>query len=268
MPMARPTWAQPMPQAESGKPPAARRRVSRPETVARIIQAASVRPSAACQRQASKAKGKTGPMDRAASACQRTRWNNSGRLSLPQRIQGAMPSSSSTGAIIGTNTALKYCGPTEILPRPKASRISGYRVPSSTVASAARSRTLPVSKAVSRDTMPKSPAAATCLIAPARLAKRISEAPIRRQRKTRMNRPRSGSSAKACTEDSTPERTRKVPTSESAKARSARKTVQTRRAPRRSVTTSEWTSAVPASQGNNEAFSLGSQNHQPPQPSS
>jgi hypothetical protein len=38
--------------------------------------------------------------------------------------------------------------------------------------------------------------------------------------------------------------------------------------PRFSVTASECISAVPTSQGMNEAFSTGSQNHQPPQPSS
>ena len=37
--------------------------------------------------------------------------------------------------------------------------------------------------------------------------------------------------------------------------------------PRFSVTASECISAVPTSQGMNEAFSTGSQNHQPPQPS-
>ncbi len=34
-----------------------------------------------------------------------------------------------------------------------------------------------------------------------------------------------------------------------------------------STTMEEWISAVPTSQGMNEAFSTGSQNHQPPQPS-
>ncbi len=47
----------------------------------------------------------------------------------------------------------------------------------------------------------------------------------------------------------------------------ASSTVQLRNAPRRSVTISEWMSAVPASHGMNDAFSTGSQNHQPPQPS-
>jgi hypothetical protein len=38
--------------------------------------------------------------------------------------------------------------------------------------------------------------------------------------------------------------------------------------PRFSVAASAWISAVPASQGISDAFSVGSQNHQPPQPSS
>ena len=83
-----------------------------------------------------------------------------------------------------------------------------------------------------------------------------------------MKRPRRGSVAKACTDDSTPERTRKVPSSDSENAMIASNTVHALKAPRFSVTASEWISAVPTSQGMNEAFSTGSQNHQPPQPSS
>ena len=69
-------------------------------------------------------------------------------------------------------------------------------------------------------------------------------------------------------QESTPERTRKVPSRESEKAISANSTVQALKAPRFSVTAREWISAVPASQGMKEAFSVGSQNHQPPQLSS
>ena len=83
-----------------------------------------------------------------------------------------------------------------------------------------------------------------------------------------MNTPRVGSVAKACTEVSTPERTRKVPSSESEKARIASRMVQLFSASRFSTTIAECSSAVAASQGMNEAFSTGSQNHQPPQPSS
>ena len=83
-----------------------------------------------------------------------------------------------------------------------------------------------------------------------------------------MKTPRSGSVAKACTEVSTPERTRKVPSRLSAKAEIASKAVQALKLPRFSVIASECISAVPTSQGMNDAFSTGSQNHQPPQPSS
>ena len=80
--------------------------------------------------------------------------------------------------------------------------------------------------------------------------------------------PRVGSVAKAWTEVSTPDRTRKVPSSDRENAEIASNTVQFLKLPRFSVTASECTSAVPTSQGMNEAFSTGSQNHQPPQPSS
>ncbi|MNZ65489.1 hypothetical protein D3C78_836850 [compost metagenome] len=83
-----------------------------------------------------------------------------------------------------------------------------------------------------------------------------------------MNTPREGSEAKACTEVSTPERTRNVPSRLSENAAIASSTVQLLNTPRFSVTASEWISAVPTSQGMKEAFSTGSQNHQPPQPSS
>ena len=83
-----------------------------------------------------------------------------------------------------------------------------------------------------------------------------------------MKTPRVGSVAKAWTEVSTPERTRKVPSSDSEKVRMASSTVQILSASRFSMTIAEWSSAVPASHGMNEAFSTGSQNHQPPQPSS
>ena len=86
-------------------------------------------------------------------------------------------------------------------------------------------------------------------------------------RMARMKTPRVGSLAKACTEVSTPERTRKVPISDSEKVRIASRMVQTLSALRFSITTAECSSAVPASHGISEAFSTGSQNHQPPQPS-
>ena len=83
-----------------------------------------------------------------------------------------------------------------------------------------------------------------------------------------MNTPRVGSVAKAWTEVSTPERTRNVPRSESENVRIARSSVQIFRADRFSMTMAECRSAVPTSHGMNDAFSTGSQNQNPPQPSS
>ena len=83
-----------------------------------------------------------------------------------------------------------------------------------------------------------------------------------------MKTPRAGSVANACTELKTPERTINVPSKDSENARIASSAVHILNPPRFSVTASEWISAVPTSQGMNDAFSTGSQNHQPPQPSS
>ena len=75
-----------------------------------------------------------------------------------------------------------------------------------------------------------------------------------------MNTPRVGSLAKACTEFRMPERTRKVPASDSEKVAIASSTVHTFNASRFSITIAECSSAVPVSQGSSEAFSTGSQN--------
>ncbi len=48
----------------------------------------------------------------------------------------------------------------------------------------------------------------------------------------------------------------------------ASRMVHTFSASRFSITSAEWSSAVPASHGMKEAFSTGSQNQNPPQPSS
>ena len=73
---------------------------------------------------------------------------------------------------------------------------------------------------------------------------------------------------KAWTDDNTPERTRKVPIRLREKAAMASNKLQLRKAPVRSVASAECRSAVATSQGISEAFSTGSQNQKPPQPSS
>ena len=83
-----------------------------------------------------------------------------------------------------------------------------------------------------------------------------------------MNMPRAGSVANACTDTMMPERTRNVPSRLNENAAMASISVQLLNRPRFSATASEWISAVPTSHGMKDAFSTGSQNHQPPQPSS
>ena len=76
-----------------------------------------------------------------------------------------------------------------------------------------------------------------------------------------------GSEAKECTEVMAPERTRKVPISDMEKPVIASSSVQVRKAPRASVAMALCNSAVATSHGISEAFSTGSQNQKPPQPS-
>ena len=101
-----------------------------------------------------------------------------------------------------------------------------------------------------------------------RQAYKTNAIPTTAHKSDKIKIPRVGSVAKACTEVNTPERTKKVPNKESAKAINDNKTVQLFNASRLSVTANECINAVPASQGKMDAFSTGSQNHQPPQPNS
>src|SRR6185503_15471444 len=127
------------------------------------------------------------------------------------------------------------------------------------------SRTLLASSNDSREITSNLLPSPTCF---ARHAYSNNEPPITNTRNARMKMPRFGSVANACTDVSTPERTKNVPSKLSENAAIASSTVQLLKPPRFSVTASECINAVPTSQGMNEAFSTGSQNHQPPQPSS
>ena len=133
-------------------------------------------------------------------------------------------------------------------------------VPRKTAAQATTSSRLLASSMLSRELNENVAGALPCASRGARQAYRKSEPPMTTTRKLRMNTPRAGSVAKACT--------MKVPTRLRLKAAMASSSVQLRKVPRSSVTISECISAVPTSQGMKEAFSTGSQNHQPPQPSS
>ena len=101
----------------------------------------------------------------------------------------------------------------------------------------------------------------------ARQANRGSAPPMATPSIRRMTSPRSGALAKACTDASTPERTRNVPIRLNEKAAMASSSDQVRNAPVRSVASAECSSAVATSQGIRAAFSTGSQNQKPPQPS-
>ena len=138
-------------------------------------------------------------------------------------------------------------------------------MPSSTAAAATTSSTLLASNMDSREIGAKVPPSPT---RGARQANSVNELPTTSAKKPRIKTPRAGSEAKACTELNTPERTMKVPNRESENVRIASKAVHILKPPRFSVTAREWISAVPTSQGMKEAFSTGSQNHQPPQPNS
>src|SRR5450830_397535 len=182
-----------------------------------------------------------------------------------QRTSTPMAITTINKPINGTNKALKYGGPTDSLAPVSASSTSGYRVPSRIIDAATTSTRLLPSSKVSRDHRLKP---TWLLTTGARRANRVREPPTTHSTNIRMNTPRAGSDANALTEASTPERTRKVPSRLRENAAMASNTVQLLNTPRFSVTASEWISAVPTSHGMNEAFSTGSQNHQPPQPSS
>src|SRR4029079_18338206 len=151
---------------------------------------------------------------------------------------------------------------TEILSPVSTSSASGYSVPKNTVMQATVRNRLLSTSAPSREIGANSP---PCFSADARHAYSDRLPPMNRQRISRMNTPRAGSVANACTEVRTPERTRNVPTSDSEKETIDSSTVPLPNAPSFSVTAREWISAVPTSHGMNDAFSTGSQNHQPPQ---
>src|SRR5262245_65279983 len=123
-----------------------------------------------------------------------------------------------------------------MFPRSNASKNKGYRVPKSTDPKAATSNTLFASNIPSREITEKPPPNPT---RGARHAYKTNEPPITTAKNTRMNRPRFGSVANACTEVKTPERTKKVPSKLSENAMIASSTLQEIKPPRLSVTANE-----------------------------
>lgn len=165
----------------------------------------------------------------------------------------------------GVKAALKKGSPT-LRSRPRSiCPTKGQIVPMNTTSAATLSRMLFATSALSRLTMLNTPRAS---IAPARAANSISAPPVKKPRIIRMKMPRSGSLAKAWTEVITPDRTMKVPIRLKPKAMIARRIVQAFRLSRFSTTMEECNSAAASNQGMKLAFSTGSQNQNPPQPSS
>ena len=260
-----PKWAKCMPQNE---PPMRPGLLSRSTTCCKLPRPTHMprkTPNMVPADQLPSTKGSTMANNNAAPPTKRKRQNTS--LIRASRQCATVPgtSTNSSGTMRGANTRLKYGGPTDNLPMFKASMISGYKVPSNTAPVATTSKTLLSNKKDSRETKPMVPPKVT---AGARQANRVSEAPTTTAKKIRIKIPREGSDANACTEVSTPERTKKVPSKDSEKAAMAKSTVHALKLPRFSVTIKEWMRAVPTNQGISEAFSTGSQNHQPPQPNS
>ena len=172
---------------------------------------------------------------------------------------------SANATMNGVKAALKNGAPTDKARPISTSPTSGQIVPMNTTKAATVSSRLLATSAPSRLTMAKTPLASSV---PARRANSIKAPPMKTPSRSRMNTPRSGSLAKAWTEVMTPDRTIKVPISEKPKARIDSSMVQALSASRFSTTMAECKSAVANSQGMNEAFSTGSQNQNPPQPSS
>src|SRR5690554_205655 len=103
---------------------------------------------------------------------------------------------------------LKKGSPIEIDPSPNSLCTSGNKVPNNTTKVAAINKILLPSSITSRDTASY---LVWLLTAPARSANSNNEPPITTANKPKINKPRAGSVAKACTDTITPERTKKVP---------------------------------------------------------
>src|SRR5690554_4394215 len=176
-----------------------------------------------------------------------------------------IPTKIATRIIMGAKNISNHGGPTDIFCPHTASTRSGYKVPNITTAVATTNSMLFNNKKVSRE---KNVNPCVLRIWGTRNAYNNSEPPTTKPKKPRINIPRVGSTANACTEVNTPERTINVPNKLKEKANIASRMVQLLNTPRFSDTAKEWINAVPTSHGKNEAFSTGSQNHQPPQPNS
>ena len=96
----------------------------------------------------------------------------------------------------------------------------------------------------------------------------VKDDPIIIVKNNNIYRPLSGSFANACTETKIPDLTKNVPSRLKENVSMDNKMLQLINIPLFSETIKECNNAVIANQGIKDAFSTGSQNHQPPQPNS
>ena len=217
-------------------PRVARTRSKTPNTTAVAIHVANANPKATGQDQRPNAIGVATPITNATAAGMYNRLSMALILADFQLATGPTAINNSAGTISGTKTALKYGGPTESLPNPNASIKSGYRVPRIIEPAATASNTLFTSNKDSRESKSNRPPSPTF---GARRANKNKEVPTTTVKSSRMNTPRRGSVAKACTDVSTPERTRNAPNKDKEKVLMASNTVQLLKPPRFSVTANE-----------------------------
>ena len=167
--------------------------------------------------------------------------NNKGLIKLNDGVDfhvlhGDIAINQAAGNNKGANTASKYGGPTDIFSPPNASTTSGYKVPSKTADKEAANNKLFSNSKDSRDTNEKLPPKPTSRV---RHAYNTKAVPTTALNSDNINMPRVGSVANAWTDVNTPERTKKVPNKESAKAINDNNTVQLFNASRLSVTAKE-----------------------------
>jgi hypothetical protein len=165
---------------------------------------------------------------------------------------------------MGSVILLKNGSPTLTFTPRAASAMIGKSVPTSTVKVKAVSIRLLSRNTVSREaTLSSFPSLASASELPATSANDTSSVSAIATRKYIPI----GPSPKACTDESTPERVRKVPRIVSANVATIRFRFHSLSIPRRSCTITECRKAVAVSHGMNDAFSTGSHAQYPPQPS-
>ena len=169
------------------------------------------------------------------------------------------------GSINAENIKLKYGAPTEIFPKSSELLISGYNVPSNIANVVIVKNKLLSNNANSfEDTEYCFLKTNICDFK----KYKVKEEPIINVKNNRIYKPLSGSFAKAWTETKIPDLTRNVPSKLNENVNIDRRILQLMKIPLFSETIKECNNAVMASQGIKDAFSTGSQNHQPPQPNS